>query len=67
MKSAEKLRDRMEPGRVYRRQDLAGFSTAVDRDLKALVTAGEVRKLSGGCWRRSESVQFSPVNSVQSA
>lgn len=52
MKNAEKLRDAMEPGRVYRRQELKGLSTAVDRDLKTLVAAGELRKLSGGLYCR---------------
>lgn len=52
MKNAEKLRDYMAPGRVYRRQDLEGYSTAVDRDLHTLVEAGEVRKLAGGLYYR---------------
>lgn len=50
MKSAQKLKASMQPGRVYRRQDLEGFSTAVDRDLKTLVDSGEVRKLAGGLY-----------------
>ena len=50
MKNAEKLRESMQPGRVYRRQDLEGYSTAVDRDLHTLVASGEVRKLAGGLY-----------------
>ncbi|KAF0126491.1 MAG: hypothetical protein FD189_1368 [Elusimicrobia bacterium] len=52
MKNAEKLRNSMEPGRVYRRQDLEGYSTAVDRDLHTLAASGEVRKLAGGLYYR---------------
>ncbi|MBI4064193.1 MAG: hypothetical protein HY401_07835 [Elusimicrobia bacterium] len=52
MKNAEKLKNAMEPGQVYRRQDLEGLSTAVDRDLKTLVEAEEVNRLSGGLYYR---------------
>ena len=52
MKNAEKLRNIMKSGQVYRRQDLKGFSTAVDRELKALVAGGEVQKLAGGLYYR---------------
>ena len=52
MKNAEKLRDFMQPGRVYRRQDLEGCSTAVDRDLHTLVVSGAVVKLAGGLYHR---------------
>ena len=48
MRNAEKLKNSMQPGRVYRRQDLEGYSTAVDRDLHTLVASGEVCKLAGG-------------------
>lgn len=52
MKNAERLKEAMEPGRVYRRQDLEGLSTALDRDLKTLVASGEVRKLASGLYCR---------------
>jgi hypothetical protein len=52
MKNAQKLEASMRPGRVYRRQDLEGYSTAVDRDLKTLVESGEVLKLAGGLYYR---------------
>ena len=58
MKNAEKLRDAMEPGRVYRRQDLLGSSSTVDRDLKTLVAAGTVRKLSGDLYCRPRQGRF---------
>lgn len=40
----------MQPGRVYRRQDLGGVSTAIDRDLGELVRSGQVRKLTWGLY-----------------
>ncbi|MBI4371791.1 MAG: hypothetical protein HY552_05795 [Elusimicrobia bacterium] len=52
MKNAAKLKETMEPGRVYRRLDLEGLSTALDRDLKTLVASGEVRKLASGLYCR---------------
>jgi len=62
MKNAEKLKASMQPGRVYRRQDLEGCSTAVDRDLNNLVENGEVRKLAGGLYYcpRKNAFGFTP-------
>lgn len=61
MKNADKLKQAMEPGRVYRRQELEGLSTAVDRDLKTLVAAGEVRKLGGGLYTRPKPSALGPL------
>jgi hypothetical protein len=58
VRSAEKLGKVMEPGRVYRRQDLAGFTTAVDRDLQTLVRDGQVRKAHGGLYFRPHRNAF---------
>lgn len=58
MKNAEKLKNGMQPGKVYRRQDLERLSTAVDRDLKQLVESGEVHKLAGGLYYRPEKNAF---------
>ena len=58
MKNAEKLKTAMRPGKVYRRQELAELAPAVDRDLKALVAAGAVRKLSGGLYYRPQKNAF---------
>jgi hypothetical protein len=58
MKSTEKLKNAMLAGKVYRRKELAGFSTAVDRDLKTLVTAGEVQRLAGGLYYRPRTNPF---------
>lgn len=58
MKNAEKLMDAMKLGKVYRRQDLEGFSASVDRDIKTLVDMGEVKKLSGGLYYRPRKNAF---------
>lgn len=58
MRSAEKLGSAMEPGKVYRRQDLAGLTTAVDRDLQTLVRDGQVRKAHGGLYFRPRRNAF---------
>ncbi|HBW21894.1 MAG: hypothetical protein A2X28_02150 [Elusimicrobia bacterium GWA2_56_46] len=58
MRNAEKLRNFMQPGRIYRRQDLEAHSTAVDRDLNTLVESGAVRKLSGGIYYRPRKNAF---------
>lgn len=48
----------MRIGRVYRRQDLEGNSTSVDRDLKSLVASGYVGKLAGGLYYRPRKNRF---------
>ena len=58
MTSTEKLRRSMRLGKVYRREDLKDFSTSVDRDLKKLVAAREVKKLAGGLYYRPRKNRF---------
>lgn len=58
MNNAGKLMDAMKLGKVYRRQDLEGFSTSVDRDLKTLVEGGDVKKLSSGLYHRPNKNAF---------
>ncbi len=48
----------MRPGHVYRRQDLEGLSTAVDRDLKTLTKNGEALKLAWGLYCRPKKNAF---------
>lgn len=50
MKTLQKLKDQLRPGKVYRREELTRWSTSVDRHLKELVTSGELKKLSGGLY-----------------
>jgi hypothetical protein len=64
MKNAEKLKNSMRIGQVYRRKDLEDFSTALDRDLKTLVARKEVQKVAGGLYYRprKNSFGFTPPN-----
>lgn len=48
----------MRVGQVYRREELASVTTAVDRDLKSLVLSGDVKKLSGGLYYRPRKSRF---------
>ncbi len=50
MRKQEVLKRHLKPGRVYRRQDLQQWSTAVDRHLQELVKEGVLEKLSGGLY-----------------
>lgn len=54
----EQLRSTLEPGRVYRRADLAGVSNAVDRHLQALVIAGDLTKLAQGLYHAPRKSAF---------
>lgn len=56
--NSEKLKRAMAPGRVYRRQELEGVTSAVDRDLKMLVDRGLVKKLAGGLYQRPRKNAF---------
>lgn len=58
MKNVDKLKCFMRPGRVYRRQNLASISTAIDRDLKSLIDSGQARKLAGGLYCRAGANTF---------
>ena len=42
------LADELQAGRVYRREDLARLSNAVDRHLNELVSTGMLKKLAQG-------------------
>ncbi len=50
MTKLDELKERLEPGRVYRRADLVKWSNAIDRHLQQLVKAGWLEKLSGGVY-----------------
>jgi hypothetical protein len=61
MKNAEKLKNAMTVGRVYRRQELEHVSRTPDRDLKTLVNSGEVERLAGGLYYRPKRNAFGAV------
>src|SRR6266849_3095481 len=50
MAKLEELKRHLRPGRVYRREDLAQWSKAVDRHLKQLVSDGTLTKLAPGLY-----------------
>lgn len=61
MNALEKLRQHLRPGQVYRRAQLAEFSSAVDRHLKQLVELGELQKLKAGVYYRPLKSTFGDV------
>jgi hypothetical protein len=58
MTKLEDMKKRLRPGHVYRREDLARWSNAVDRHLKQLVEDGTLKKLSGGLYSYPVSTAF---------
>ena len=50
MTKLQELKKHLRPGLVYRRENLARWSNAVDRHLKQLVTDGTLTKLAGGLY-----------------
>lgn len=55
---AAALARKLKPGHVYRREDLAGQSSAVDRHLRELVGAGRLRKLAQGLYHVPKASAF---------
>ncbi|HUE10971.1 MAG TPA: hypothetical protein VMQ54_08535 [Steroidobacteraceae bacterium] len=58
MTKLEELKKHLRPGRVYRREDLARWSNAVDRHLKQLVSDGMLTKLAGGLYLYPKETVF---------
>lgn len=61
MNKLNELRKHLRVGQVYRRSDLAQWSNAVDRHMKALVRAGVLKKLSGGLYFHPKKTPFGEV------
>ena len=61
MATLDDLRRRVKPGRVYRRKDLAAWSTSVDRHLRQLVDEGSLQKVSGGLYMAPRQTRFGPA------
>ena len=55
------LADELQAGRVYRREDLARLSNAVDRHLKELVSTGVLKKLAQGLYYAPKQSNFGPL------
>jgi hypothetical protein len=58
MTKAQELKKHLQPGRPYRRQDLARWSKAVDRNVKQLVEDGTLTKLRGGLYLYPKETVF---------
>jgi hypothetical protein len=54
----EEFARKLRPGQVYRRADLAAWSTSVDRHLKQAVEGGALTKLAGGLYYAPKQTAF---------
>jgi hypothetical protein len=61
MTKLDEFRQQLKPGRAYRREQLARWSTSVDRHLKQLVEQGVLKKLSGGLYVYPKETAFGPA------
>lgn len=55
------LLGQLQPGRVYRREDLARLSNAVDRHLRVLVAGGKLKKLATGLYHVPKTSAYGPL------
>jgi hypothetical protein len=67
MTRLEEFKRHLRPGHVYRRQQLARWSTAVDRHIKQLLEEGTLAKLSGGLYLRPKETVFGKAPAEESA
>lgn len=51
----------LQPGKSYRRAELANWSKSVDRDLQTLVQRGDLKKLGTGMYYRPKQSAFGEV------
>jgi hypothetical protein len=58
MTKLQELKRHLKPGQVYRREELARWSNAVDRHLKQLVDAGTLTKLAPGLYAYPKETAF---------
>jgi hypothetical protein len=57
-KAATALAGQLSPGRVYRREDLAKVTGAVDRKLSELVKSGTLKKVAPGLYYQPKASRF---------
>jgi hypothetical protein len=55
------LANELKAGHVYRREDLARLSNAVDRHLRELVSTGKLQKLAQGLYHAPKQSIFGPL------
>src|SRR2546430_16749448 len=58
MAKLQELKKHLRPGQVYRREELAQWSNAVDRHLKQLLSDGTLTKLAGGLYLYPKDTVF---------
>jgi hypothetical protein len=58
MRKLQELKKHLRPGRVYRREDLARWSRAVDRHLRQLLDDGTLTKLASGLYAYQKRTVF---------
>jgi hypothetical protein len=58
MRKFDEFSKKLRPGQVYRRADLAAWTTSVDRHLKQAVEAGALTKLAGGLYYAPKQTAF---------
>jgi len=58
MTRLQALKKHLRPGQVYRREDLAHWSNAVDRHLKQWLADGTLTKLAGGLYAYPKETAF---------
>jgi len=61
MTRLDELKRHLKPGNVYRREEVARWSNAVDRHLKQLVESGVLTKLRGGLYAYPKETVFGPA------
>ncbi len=61
LSAVAQLSSALKAGKVYRREDLARLSTAVDRHLRELVDGGQLIKLAQGLYYSPRQSTFGPL------
>lgn len=61
MSGLKDLKRHLRPGQVYRRKDLARWSTAVDRHLRQLLDEGRLEKVAAGLYVAPRKTRFGPA------
>lgn len=61
MKELDKLKQKLQPGRIYQRKGLTRWSNAVDRHLKQLLEDGTLIKVSQGLYYYPKKTAFGNV------
>jgi hypothetical protein len=58
MSTLQQFKKHLRPGKVYRREALAGWSNSVDRHLKELVSEGTLTKVANGLYLYPKQTAF---------